>query len=100
MESKDLKTNFPLDEKSEREETPESTEVKSCAFSISDDLPGATPLPSEIQPLRTVLKEALMLAAGTTSTEEQEVLVVCGTAFIMSDVRYLLGVEEPRDEDL
>jgi hypothetical protein len=30
--------------------------------------------------------------------ERKEVLVVCGTAFIMADVRSLLGIDEPRDE--
>ena len=44
--------------------------------------------------IRAVIAEAL--AASTTSAED-EILVVCGSAFIMSDARTAFGYEEPRD---
>lgn len=45
------------------------------------------------EPIRKSLREALKLAS-----QREEMVVVCGTAFIMSDVRFLLGIVEPRDE--
>ncbi len=43
--------------------------------------------------IKSGLQEAL-----ATATVRQEILVVCGTFFIMNEVRQTLGIDEPRDE--
>jgi hypothetical protein len=64
---------------------------KHCSFHLGEAVPST--VPDAILPIRRVLLEAVSLAV-----ERKEVLVVCGTAFIMADVRSLLGIDEPRDE--
>jgi hypothetical protein len=63
---------------------------KHCSFHL-DEVPPLIP-PATFQ-IRRVVAEAITLSA-----QQREVLVVCGTAFIMSDVRALLGIQEPRDD--
>jgi hypothetical protein len=85
--------------------------VKACEFRLVEQQ--AQPyvsksLPSQLEPLRSALGEALRLAAAASRGGEREesqdgegeMVVVCGTAFIMSDIRSLLGLQEPRDEDI
>lgn len=47
---------------------------------------------NHLKKLHTILTESLKLALN-----DNEILVICGTAFIMSDVRYLLGIIDSRD---
>lgn len=64
-------------------------------------------------PVRSVLRSAIDLLAaeikaegvmhsgtGSGTGRERGVVLVCGTAFIMSEVRAELGVVEPRDGDV
>ena len=59
-----------------------------------------------VQPIRQAVQSAIRLAAekaaskAAGSSSMEAVVVVCGTAFMMSEVRATLGVVEPRDADL
>eukprot|EP00904_Undaria_pinnatifida_P005255 jgi/Undpi1/185/HiC_scaffold_1.g00182.m1 len=49
------------------------------------------------QAVRDAIREAM---ASGTETSEKDVLVVCGTVYMMADVRKELGFDEPRDSDV
>jgi hypothetical protein len=59
-------------------------ESKMCHLDLDPSLPESSN--------RDTLIEAFKLAS-----EREEMVIICGSAFIMSDVRNLLGIKEPRD---
>lgn len=79
----------PEESSSAKIEVKNFREQKACSFNLDESL-----LSPSLAPIRNVLAHVLKLAS-----ERDEIVVVCGTTFIMSDVRnLLLGIMEPRDE--
>ena len=93
----DLNLRIDKNETQHTRETNESNDnieenIKSCQFDFklnnNHDISDL-----HLGKLSSILIDSLQLASN-----DDEILVICGSAFIMSDIRYLLGIGDSRDD--